>query len=74
MVPFLGMLERYGLSLRDAEVDGRDEMALAVRRCQRCSEKTTCVHWLEWRGHDGDTPNCMNAVYFASLKMRARRR
>ena len=70
MVPLLGMLESQGLSLRDAEAGGREELALAVRRCQRCVEKVACIQWLEWRGRDGRAPKCTNASYFAGLKAR----
>ena len=68
MVPFLSMLQNWDLSLRDAEAAGRQEMALAVRRCNRCTEKTVCVQWLEWQGRDGRAPRCTNASYFAELK------
>jgi hypothetical protein len=68
------MLELCGLSLRDAESGGFEELAQAGRRCQRCREKDPCIRWLQWRGHYGEAPACLNSGYFASLKARSRRR
>lgn len=70
MVPFLRMLESQGLSLRDAEAGGRAELAMAVRRCQRCAEKAACIQWLEWRGRDARAPQCTIASYVAGLRAR----
>ncbi len=42
-LPFFGMLERQGLTLRQVEeAVGIDELARAVRRCTFCASRSSC--------------------------------
>jgi hypothetical protein len=42
-LPFFGMIERRGLTLRQVEeVVGMDELARAVRRCTFCAARSSC--------------------------------
>ena len=69
MMPLLRMLEAQGLSLHDAEAASRTDLANAVRRCQRCTDKDACAQWLRWQGKDGSRPpQCLNAGYWQQLR------
>jgi len=70
MVPLLGMLERRGLSLSDAEAGGFQELARAAQRCLACMDRNACIRWLKWQGRYGRAPLCPNTAYLERLKER----
>jgi len=67
------VLERQGLSLA-ASTDATElaRGAIAIRRCVACSERETCLAWLEGNDSTAFERFCPNAGLIAELKAEAR--
>lgn len=66
--PFFGMLDRFGLSLVQAEqVAGFAGVRDAAARCASCDARATCRRALRWDWLGFDAPPCPNAEFFARV-------
>jgi hypothetical protein len=68
-LPFFRMLERYGLSVTQAEqAAGKEAFAAALRRCELCRDKKACVRALAADCLGRGPVACPNAEYFERVK------
>jgi hypothetical protein len=68
-LPFFRMLERYGLSVTQAEqAAGKEAFAAALRRCELCSDKKACARVLAADCLGRGPVACPNAKYFGQVK------
>lgn len=69
-LPFFKVLARHGLSVTEAEETfGREAVAAAARRCERCSDRKACARALavDWLGH-GPLACGPNAEFFEQAR------
>lgn len=68
-LPFFWMLERYGLSVAQAEqAAGKEAFAAALRGCERCSDKKACARALAADCFGRGPLACPNAKYLERVK------
>jgi hypothetical protein len=68
-LPFFRMLERYGLSVTQAEqAAGKEAFAAALRRCELCSDKKACARVLAADCLGRGPLACPNAEFFEQVK------
>jgi hypothetical protein len=68
-LPFFQMLERYGLSVAQAEkAVGPEALAAAVRRCELCPDRQDCKFALACHRFGRGPLACPNAAFFEQVK------
>jgi hypothetical protein len=68
-LPLFRMLERYGLSVAQAEqAAGKEAFAAALRGCERCSDKKACARALAADCFGRGPLACPNAKYLERVK------